>query len=46
VVPVGLGDSRMPVPPDPEDNAVWATLVKQLGDPWTFITPVGQTGGD
>ena len=46
VVPVGIGSSNLPLPPDPENSAVWATVVKQRGDPWTFIAPPAQAGGD
>jgi|GEM_PF-372267 len=44
VLPVGLGSSTLPLPPEPEMVAVWATVVKQLGDPWTFIAPLTQPG--
>lgn len=44
VVPVGLGSSTVPLPADPELAAVWATVVKQLGDPWTFIAPLNAPG--
>lgn len=45
VVPVGLGSSSEPLPAEGELAAVWATLVKQLGDPWTFIAPLPASGG-
>ncbi len=45
VVPVGIGSSSVPLSPDAENGAVWATVVKQLGDPWTFIAPPDRQGG-
>lgn len=44
VVPLGLDSSTEPRPADGEEAAVWATVVKQLGDPWTFIAPLTQLG--
>lgn len=44
VVPVGLGSSTAPLPPAAEMAAIWATLVKQLGDPWTFLATPDQAG--
>jgi NAD(P)H-dependent FMN reductase len=44
VMPVGLGSSDGPLPADAELAAVWATVVKQLGDPWTFIAPLSAPG--
>ena len=46
VVPLGIGSGRVPLPADAEKNAVWGTVVKQLGDPWTFIAPPAQAGGE
>ncbi len=37
VVPVGVGSETEPLPPQADMAAVWATVVKQLGDPWTFV---------
>ncbi len=44
LLPVGLGSSAELRPADAEHEAVWATLIKQLGDPWSFIAPVPQAG--
>lgn len=44
VLPVGVDSSTSPLPADREMAAVWATVVKQLGDPWTFIAPLTQPG--
>ncbi len=44
IVPVGLGSDTTLQPPETEMAAIWATMVKQLGDPWTFLAPPGQVG--
>lgn len=39
VVPIGIGSTVTPLPPVGEMADVWATMVDQLGDPWTFVAP-------
>ena len=45
VVPVALGSTSEPLPAPQELAVVWATVVKQLADPWTFIAPASPAGG-